>query len=214
MEHEPVASRVISGEITPLYACESGSRTWGFASENSDYDLRWVYRHNTDWYLSLATRRDVIESKCEYNGIEVDAVYLTGHWQLNLSASYMDTARTNTRPPVVENEHLVYAPRTNASAGLQYNFTLKDYASFIRTDIAYVGEYASSERAFSLPAAGDYLDVNLRFGTRINQWDLSLYGTNLMGNDDRRINRGSFDGNVQDILAAPRRIGVQASYNF
>ncbi|MDJ0914996.1 MAG: nucleotidyltransferase domain-containing protein [Desulfobacterales bacterium] len=44
-----------------IYACESGSRAWGFASKDSDYDVRFIYAHPTDWYLSIAERRDVIE---------------------------------------------------------------------------------------------------------------------------------------------------------
>ena len=45
-----------------LYACESGSRAWGFASRDSDYDVRFLYVHARDWYLSVEDRRDVIEA--------------------------------------------------------------------------------------------------------------------------------------------------------
>jgi len=44
-----------------LFAIESGSRAWGFPSPDSDYDVRFVYAHPTDWYLSLTPGRDVIE---------------------------------------------------------------------------------------------------------------------------------------------------------
>lgn len=51
--------------VTVLYACESGSRAWGFASPDSDYDVRFVYVHRRDWYLSVFERRDVIELPLE-----------------------------------------------------------------------------------------------------------------------------------------------------
>ena len=48
-------------QVTVLYAVESGSRAWGFASPNSDYDVRFVYAHPKEWYLSIDEKRDVIE---------------------------------------------------------------------------------------------------------------------------------------------------------
>jgi len=48
-------------KVRVLYACESGSRAWGFASHDSDYDVRFLYVHRRDWYLSVEDRRDVIE---------------------------------------------------------------------------------------------------------------------------------------------------------
>lgn len=47
--------------VRVLFACESGSRAWGFASPNSDFDLRFVYAHPKSWYLELQEKRDVID---------------------------------------------------------------------------------------------------------------------------------------------------------
>ncbi|WP_020617880.1 nucleotidyltransferase domain-containing protein [Paenibacillus daejeonensis] len=44
-----------------LYACESGSRAWGFPSQDSDYDVRFLYIRQEDWYLSIFDKHDVIE---------------------------------------------------------------------------------------------------------------------------------------------------------
>ena len=47
--------------ITPIHAIESGSRAWGFASPDSDYDVRLIYRHEPDWYLRLYADKDTFE---------------------------------------------------------------------------------------------------------------------------------------------------------
>lgn len=64
---EEIAGRLRRAEadhgVKVLLAVESGSRAWGFASPNSDYDARFIYVHPPEWYLSvdLEERRDVIE---------------------------------------------------------------------------------------------------------------------------------------------------------
>jgi predicted nucleotidyltransferase len=54
-------------QVRILYACESGSRAWGFASTDSDYDVRFIYCHPTNWYLSINDQRDVLERPLENN---------------------------------------------------------------------------------------------------------------------------------------------------
>lgn len=47
--------------VKVLYACESGSRAWGFPSPDSDYDVRFIYAHDLDWSLSIRNRKDTID---------------------------------------------------------------------------------------------------------------------------------------------------------
>ena len=52
-------------DVRVLFAIESGSRAWGFASTDSDWDVRFVYAHPRDWYLTINPGRDVIECPIE-----------------------------------------------------------------------------------------------------------------------------------------------------
>ena len=47
--------------IRVLHCVESGSRAWGFASPDSDYDVRFIYVRPLEYYLRLEKARDVIE---------------------------------------------------------------------------------------------------------------------------------------------------------
>jgi uncharacterized protein len=62
-------------EVKICLAVESGSRAWGFPSKDSDYDVRFIYVHKKDWYLSIDQKRDVIElpinDLLDINGWEV-----------------------------------------------------------------------------------------------------------------------------------------------
>jgi predicted nucleotidyltransferase len=71
-----------------LFAIESGSRAWGFASPNSDYDVRFVYARDPSWYqaVDLEERRDVIEypivDDIDINGWDVRKA-LRLYWKSN-----------------------------------------------------------------------------------------------------------------------------------
>ena len=61
--------------IKILLAVESGSRAWGFASPDSDYDVRFIYIRRLEDYLRLDTIRDVIE-------LPIDDVLDINGWDL------------------------------------------------------------------------------------------------------------------------------------
>ena len=43
----------LEDDVRVLYAVESGSRAWGFASVDSDWDVRFLYLRRPAWYLSV-----------------------------------------------------------------------------------------------------------------------------------------------------------------
>lgn len=79
-------------QIKILLACETGSRAWGFPSPDSDYDVRIIYMHPKDWYLSLTDKKDSIQRMLENNEIDI-----TG-WDLRKSLRLL----MKSNPPLLE----------------------------------------------------------------------------------------------------------------
>ena len=77
--------------IKILYAVESGSRAWGFASTDSDWDVRFIYIHDTPHYLSIDERKDNIEQMLP------DDIDLSG-WEMKKSLRLF----RKSNPPLFE----------------------------------------------------------------------------------------------------------------
>ena len=88
-----------------LFACESGSRAWGFASPDSDYDVRFVYAHPRDWYLSIGDQRPIVD------------LYDVSGWDLRKALRLF----RKSNPPLLEwlGSPIVYRERTAAAASLR-----------------------------------------------------------------------------------------------
>lgn len=61
--------------IKILYACESGSRAWGFASPDSDFDVRFIYARRMQDYLRIANTPDTL-------GLPVNEVLDVSGWDI------------------------------------------------------------------------------------------------------------------------------------
>lgn len=66
-----------------ILAIESGSRAWGFESTDSDYDVRFIYRHDLKWYLNVLPQRDVIE-------LPIDAIDDYSGWDIRKALFLMN----------------------------------------------------------------------------------------------------------------------------
>lgn len=89
-----------SKRIKVLYACESGSRAWGISSPDSDYDVRFIYVHQLDWYLSLCNHKDTITVKDREADLD-----MTG-WDLRKTLQLMK--KSNTTPFEWMNSPIIY----------------------------------------------------------------------------------------------------------
>ena len=68
-------------DVKILHAIESGSRAWGFASSDSDYDVRFIYVRNTEDYLRLEETKDFINW-------ELNEVLDISGWDLKRALQY------------------------------------------------------------------------------------------------------------------------------
>lgn len=94
-------------DVKILYACESGSRAWGFPSKDSDYDVRFIYVHKQDWYLSIDQKRDVLEvPKHDPISIPVHELLDASGWELTKALKLF----RKSNPPLLEwlNSCIVY----------------------------------------------------------------------------------------------------------
>ena len=69
-DHQKIVQEIIPAKlkeiearenIRVIHCVESGSRAWGFASPDSDYEVRFIYVRPIEYYLRLDKTRDVIE---------------------------------------------------------------------------------------------------------------------------------------------------------
>ena len=111
--------------IRILYACESGSRAWGFPSPDSDYDVRFIYCHSTDWYLRLDEGPDTLNFPVD------DELDLAG-WELRKTLRLLRGSNASLfewlQSPIVYHEALGFRaqlapllpPAFNLKAGLHH----------------------------------------------------------------------------------------------
>ena len=86
-------------DIRIIYAVESGSRAWGFASPDSDYDVRYIYVRRPKDYVRVDEIRDTIEGPLD------DVLDFSG-WDLRKALFLL----RKTNPSLMEwaHSHVVY----------------------------------------------------------------------------------------------------------
>ena len=130
-----------------LLAVESGSRAWGFASPDSDYDVRFIYVRPRESYLRLNRFRDVIElpinDVLDINGWDVDNTLKLLHksnprvfeW-FSSPIVYQTTAFAEAFKPVMQNYF-------SSKSGLWHYLQMAEgnYREYLRGDIVKAKKY-------------------------------------------------------------------------
>jgi uncharacterized protein len=150
--HDPIETQLqrleIEEQIVILYACESGSRAWGFPSPDSDYDVRFIYLRPLEWYLSIDTRPDTID-------LPVNGLLDINGWDLRKALKLFKGSNSAIyewlQSPIVYQRHgsldreildlanSHYDPR----AGIYHylNSTTNCYQEYLRSDIVKLKKY-------------------------------------------------------------------------
>jgi len=151
MEHL-IKSRLVEIEsnnnVKIVYACESGSRAWGFPSVNSDYDVRFIYIRPIEWYLSIDEKRDVIEYPIN------EQLDITG-WDLKKALGLL----RKTNPPLLEwlGSPIVYFEKYSVAEKMRelakvyysptaclyhyYHMARGNFREYLQGDIVWIKKY-------------------------------------------------------------------------
>ena len=119
-------------DVKILLACETGSRGWGFPSPDSDFDIRIIYLHKKDWYLSLFEQKDSIDLMFEDNEIDI-----TG-WDLRKSLKLLQKSNPplleRIQSPIIYQQDKVFLAQIREIANHQYSriATIHHYLSMTK----------------------------------------------------------------------------------
>jgi uncharacterized protein len=175
--------------VTILFAVESGSRAWGFSSPDSDYDIRFIYKHKPEYYLSLWEKPDVIEfmtpDDLDGSGWDIaKALKLLAksnapliEWLFSPVVYYQDDAflqqmqvlATNCFSPIATVHHYLGTTKNFMDVCEQDQVKLKSYFYALRTALA--GRWIIEKNSFP-PVA--FLDLLLIAPQNIQEKTLEL----------------------------------------
>ena len=147
---ERLTQAEVEHNVKVLYAVESGSRAWGFASQNSDYDIRFIYAHPKDWYVAvdLEEKRDVIEYPI------VDEIDISG-WDIRKALRLFKKSNPSIvewlQSPIIYRDDGYFAPAVRKILSSQYStergiyhyrsMAKTNYRGYLRKDVVPIKKY-------------------------------------------------------------------------
>jgi outer membrane receptor protein involved in Fe transport len=154
------------------------------------------------------------------NGAELEmTAQITKALSANLTASYVYNEFKSVSPGVgyAVGDRVPGAPEENASAGLQYNFSLNpSWSGYARADYSYVSDvhfvFGTGATATTF-LQGGYGQANFRLQLQHAALGLEFFARNLT---DKRAAENTGDPNQggYTYLLRPRELGVEVRYSF
>jgi uncharacterized protein len=127
-------------KVKILYACETGSRAWGFPSPDSDYDVRIIYINEPDWYLSLSEGKDTIELMANDGDLDITGWDIRKCLRLLWKSNGALLERIQSPIVYLEKDGIVEAFREHAAKCFSPIATLYHYLGMAKTSFADVDE--------------------------------------------------------------------------
>ena len=143
-------------DVQVIYAIESGSRAWGFESQNSEYDVRFIYAHPKNWYLGIdfENKRDVIDDN------DVGVIALNG-WDARKALKLFYQSNPSIvewlSSPIVYRNDWIFAPELKECIDLYYSvekgifhyrsMAIKHSRGHLEKDLVILKKYFNALRA-------------------------------------------------------------------
>ncbi len=133
--------------IKILHAVESGSRAWGFASPDSDYDVRFLYMRTKEHYLKLEKTSDVIELPIDdildINGWDIDKTLKLLHSSNPTLFEWSNSPIVYKSTPFFTEFKKIINEYFNAKSGLYHYLSMADgnYREYLKSDMVKAKKY-------------------------------------------------------------------------
>ncbi len=130
-----------------LHAVESGSRAWGFASPDSDYDVRFIYIRPMEYYLGLQTKKDFIDweldETLDINGWDVTKALQHFHKSNATVFEWSNSPVVYQTTPEWERIQMVSANYFSCKSAMYhyYGTAAKNYQEYLLDDLVKYKKY-------------------------------------------------------------------------
>lgn len=155
-----------SGRI--LLAVESGSRAWGFASPDSDYDVRFIYVRDKDSYLKLNRSRDVIElpinDVLDINGWDVDKTLKLLHNSNPTVFEWFSSPIIYKTTPFAEQFKPIMQHYFSSKSGLWHYLHMAEgnYREYLKVDLVKAKKYFYGNDVMAMGFKGKQIGLALQ----------------------------------------------------